>query len=208
MRPTKIYYWRKIFETRGFLINKSDICSTCSFYKQHFTSSTWLKLAKNQVKPKQHHKSELLLFENFSLSSSTLPSKNNWRYSKKFTKNKCVCFNEVISLMTTKMRLKKKSRSHKYDINRPRPRYRHEYTKYKMCLNIIMVICINLFVPNAPFLYPLKTSENLREGVHWERMGQATIEAQFMKKLRNTEAELKKSVAYKNNVYLLKNVGK
>ena len=35
---------------------------------------------------------------------------------------------------------------------------------------------INPFVPNAPFLYPLKTSENLTdwehwENVHWERMG-------------------------------------
>ena len=38
----------------------------------------------------------------------------------------------------------------------------------------------NPFVPNAPFLYPLKTSENFygflmfsgcRERVHWERMG-------------------------------------
>ena len=40
--------------------------------------------------------------------------------------------------------------------------------------------CFNPFVPNAPFLYPLKTSENLtiflcfqggRERVHWERIG-------------------------------------
>ena len=30
---------------------------------------------------------------------------------------------------------------------------------------------INPFVPNAPFLYPLKTSENRRERVHWEQMG-------------------------------------
>ena len=39
---------------------------------------------------------------------------------------------------------------------------------------------INPFVPNAPFIYPQKTSENLtvfwcfqgsRERVHWERMG-------------------------------------
>ena len=30
----------------------------------------------------------------------------------------------------------------------------------------------------------------------------ATFKAQFMKKLRNTEAELKKSVAYKKSVYI------
>ena len=46
-------------------------------------------------------------------------SKNKRRYSKKCTKNKCVCFDEVIWLITTKMRLKKKKISHKYDINRP-----------------------------------------------------------------------------------------
>ena len=55
-----------------------------------------LKLAKNQAKAKQHPEAELLLFENFSLSSSTLSSKNNRRYSKKCTKNKCFCLNEVI----------------------------------------------------------------------------------------------------------------
>ena len=40
--------------------------------------------------------------------------------------------------------------------------------------------CLNPFVPTAPFLYPLKTSENLydflifsgsRERVNWEQMG-------------------------------------
>ena len=31
---------------------------------------------------------------------------------------------------------------------------------------------VNPFVPNAPFLYPLKTSENRKgERMHWERMG-------------------------------------
>ena len=75
---------------------------------------------------------EFLLFENYSLSSSKLSSKNNKRYSKKYTKNKCVCFNEVIWLMAMKMRLKMKNRSNIYDINGPRPGHGHKYTKYKM----------------------------------------------------------------------------
>ena len=29
---------------------------------------------------------------------------------------------------------------------------------------------VNPFVPNALFLYPLKTLENLREKVHWEQI--------------------------------------
>ena len=28
----------------------------------------------------------------------------------------------------------------KYDINRPRPRHGHEYTEYKMCLDLMMVM--------------------------------------------------------------------
>ena len=50
--------------------------------------------------------------------------------------------------MTVKMRLKMKHRSHKYDINRTRPRHGHKYTKYKMCLSIMMVICIKQHLGN------------------------------------------------------------
>ena len=34
------------------------------------------------------------------------------------------------------------SRSQRNDINRSRPRHEHKYTKYKMCLSIVMVVCI------------------------------------------------------------------
>ena len=67
-----------------------------TFVSNTFLSNARLKLAENQVKSKQYPKTELLLFQNYSLSSSTLPSKNNKTYSKKCTKNKCVCFNEAI----------------------------------------------------------------------------------------------------------------
>ena len=40
-----------------------------------YIGNTRLKLAKNQAKAKQHPKVELLLFENYSLSSSTVTSK-------------------------------------------------------------------------------------------------------------------------------------
>ena len=57
-----------------------------------------------------------------------------------FKKNKYVCLNEIIWLMTIIMRLKMRNRSHRYDINRPRPRHEHKYTIYKMCLSIMMTI--------------------------------------------------------------------
>ena len=68
-----------------------------------------------------------------------------------------------------KMKMKMKNRSHRYSINRPMSRHRHRYGKYKTCHTMMMLICIKQ---------------------------QATFEAQFMKKLRIIEAELKKSVAY------------
>ena len=44
--------------------------------------------------------------------------------------------------MTMKMRLKMKNRSSRYNINRPRLRHGIKYTKYKICLDIMMIICI------------------------------------------------------------------
>ena len=44
--------------------------------------------------------------------------------------------------MSMKMTLKMKNRSHRYAINRPRSRHGHKYTKYKICLTIMMAICI------------------------------------------------------------------
>ena len=49
-----------------------------------FKSNARLKSTKNEAKAKQHP--ELFLFENYSLSVSTLSSKNNKRYSKKVQK--------------------------------------------------------------------------------------------------------------------------
>ena len=96
-------------------------------------------MAKNQTKAKQHPESEPFFFENYSFSSSTLSSKHNKRY---------VCLNEVIWLMTMKMTLKMKNRLHRYDINRPRPRHGNKYTKYKMCLSIMMAIYIKQHLSN------------------------------------------------------------
>ena len=50
--------------------------------------------------------------------------------------------------MTMKMRLNMKNRSNRYDINRPRRRHGHKYTKYKIYLDIMMVICIKQHLSN------------------------------------------------------------
>ena len=66
------------------------------FISDSFISNTRLKLAKDQGKTKQYAETELLIFENHTLSSFMLSFKTSMRYSKKFAKNKCVCFNEII----------------------------------------------------------------------------------------------------------------
>ena len=53
------------------------------FISNTVISNDRLKLAKNQANAKKHPEAELLLFVNYSHSSSTLSSKNNSTYSKK-----------------------------------------------------------------------------------------------------------------------------
>ena len=46
------------------------------------------------------------------------------------------------------MRLKIKIRSHRYDINRPRSIHEDKYSKYKICLSIMMAVCIKQHLSN------------------------------------------------------------
>ena len=92
-------------------------------------------MAKNQSKTKQDPEAELLLFQNYWLSSFMLSSKPNMIYYKKYAKNKCIYFNEIMWIIVMKMKLKMKNVSHRSDINRTSPRHGYEYTKYKMCPN-------------------------------------------------------------------------
>ena len=56
------------------------------FYKQNFYKQSQAEIGKNQGKAKQHPETELLLFGNYLLSTSTLSSKNNRRHSKNVQK--------------------------------------------------------------------------------------------------------------------------
>ena len=78
---------------------------------------------ENQANAKQHPEGEILLFENYSHSSSTLSSKNNKTYSENKENNMYLYIPEIIRSMTMKMKVKMKIRSRRYDVNRPRPRH-------------------------------------------------------------------------------------
>ena len=75
--------------------------------------------------------------------------------------------------MAMKMTLKMKNRSYTYDINRPWSRHGHQYTKYKMCLSIMVVIFIKQ--------HPTNTWSSIHEKVkqHW---GWAEKKALLIKK--------------------------
>ena len=65
---------------------ENAIVKTRFFINNCFIGNARLKLAKNQANAKRHPETELLLYENFSHSSSTLSPKNNRTYSKKYSK--------------------------------------------------------------------------------------------------------------------------
>ena len=79
-----------------------------------------MKLAKNQANAKQHPETELFLFENYSLSSSTLSSKiiEHILILKNKQKNKRICIHEIMQLIIAemKMKIKMKNRLHSDDI--------------------------------------------------------------------------------------------
>ena len=73
---------------------------------------------------------ELLLFENYSRSSSMSSTKNNRTYSEKLEKR--TSESVFIRLILIKMKINMENRSYRYDINRPRSRHgHHKYSKYK-----------------------------------------------------------------------------
>ena len=65
-------------------------------------------MAKNQANAKQHPEAELLLFENYSYSSSTLSSRNNRTFMKISKRTSVSAF---IRLIIMKMNMKMKNRS-------------------------------------------------------------------------------------------------
>ena len=64
-------------------------------------------------------------------------------------KNKRVCIHEIIRLIIIKLKVKLKIRSHKCDINRPWSRHEHKFSKYKMCLSMMMLIIIKQHLSNV-----------------------------------------------------------
>ena len=131
------------------------------FISNTFISNTRLKLAKNQANAKQQLEAELLLFENYSHSSSMLSSKNNRTYSKNKQTKKCVCVLEIIRLIIMKMKMKMKNRSHKCDINRPCSKHGHKYSKYKKCLSMMTLICIKQYLRKS-VTYKKRVQSNVK----------------------------------------------
>ena len=65
--------------------------------------------------------------------------------------------------MTMTMRLKNKNRIHRYDINRSRPRHGRKYTKCKIGLSIMIVICLKELLSNIWN----SIREKIKKKKHW-----------------------------------------
>ena len=143
-----------------------------------------------------------MLLENYVVSSPTLSSKYNRRYSKKCAKIKYVYLDEDIWLMAKKMRLKMKNKSSRYDINRPRCWHGQKYTKYKICLDIMMVISIR---QHLSYIWNL-IHEKVKQ--HWLcRHRTSWISSERLMYVQFTSCVygggwFKISVAYKKRVYI------
>ena len=53
-----------------------------------------------------------------------------------------------------------KNRSSRYDINRPRRRHGHKDIKYKMCLSVMMFICVKQHLSNIWSLFHEKVKQH------------------------------------------------
>ena len=61
---------------------------------------------------------------------------------------KQACIYELTRLIIMKIKITMKHRSHRHGINRPRSRLGHKYSKYRKCLSMMMLICIQQKLSN------------------------------------------------------------
>ena len=95
-----------------------------------------------------------------------------------------------------------KNRSSRYDINRPRRWHGHKYTKYKICLDAMMVISIS---QHLSYIWSL-IYEKVKQ--HWHRRHRTSwTSSERLMYVQFTSCVygggwFKKSVAYKKSVYI------
>ena len=138
-----------ILLTLWFTYLQTDIKQSCMNLSTRFfyisntiISNARLKLAKNQANDAtQYPEVELLLFENYSHSSSRHHPKIIGYILRNKQTNKCACIHEITRLIIMNMKMKMTKRSHRYDTNRPTSRY---WQKQSM----IILICIKQHLSN------------------------------------------------------------
>ena len=101
-----------------------------------------------------------MLFENDGLSSSRLHPKVIGDILKKNDNKSLFKCGYIFSDNENEAEIEKQV-SHRYNINRPMPRQGNKHTKYKMCLSIMMVLCIK------PHLSNTWSSSHKKVKQHW-----------------------------------------
>ena len=115
-------------------------------YKQRFYKQNQAKIGENRAKANQHLDTELYYLKIICVFHSYYHTTVVGYTLKNVPKSNSVCFNHIILLI---MKKKMKNRSQRHDINRFRPRNRHKYTKWNMCLSMMMLIRIQQHLSNT-----------------------------------------------------------
>ena len=84
---------------------------------------------------------ELLQFKNYHILHPHYHPKIIGHTLKKKQKNMHACIHENVRVIMMKMKMKMKNKSHRYDINKLK-------SKYKKCLSVMMVLCIQQHLSN------------------------------------------------------------
>ena len=100
LTPDKFKSLCFFFSFLGKLTNVSLFIMHAFLIRNTFISNARVKLAKNQANARQHTWAEILLFENYSLSSSKLSYKNDRIYSKKDANEQCACIHKIINVLS------------------------------------------------------------------------------------------------------------
>ena len=135
-----------LFVTFIFAFETSQNSLSCGPHFGRFWSVKYLSFGQKLPMRATHHTFlESRHPEVTKNSYYALPPKGS---QKRFQLMDYIHFNEAKWLMTMKVRLKVRNELHIYDTNRPRPKHGHKFTKYKMCLRIMMLICIKQHLRN------------------------------------------------------------
>ena len=126
-------YFRLSFALLSLKIELYILIHVFFYIRNTFINNARLRLAENQTSARQHPEAEVLIFEHYLHSSTTLSSKSTRAHRKKNAKEQGYLYSWDYTINHNEYDEKI---PHKYGINRPRPRHGRKYSKNITCLSL------------------------------------------------------------------------